>query len=542
VKRDFTARFTGSALGVFWAILQPLSLVVLYWFVFTYMFSRGPAGDNGYIFFLISGLLPWLGINEGVIRSTTTIVENAPMVRRLAFRSELLVVVPNASALIFEIVVAIGGSGVNVSAEAAPRLIWLLPFALLLQFTLQVGIGWFLAATFVVFRDLAPILGFLLSVVFYLSPILYPVAGRFEKFFVWNPMTPLLGLFRSAILSSALPGIGSSYFFSCCGCTIFRRADIFQARAADRRSDLNFQGDLTDEVQDTLSAIGASALFGQSPAPQTTTASDAAIEGGVPSYRTRDSRAAEASPRTRDPGTNPDPAKHFWRYGCSYHIENMIADGKLRGQEPGFVRPFGFVNIGREIYQRSDKYVWVWMPDAPAEAPTDVPTEPATRYNDEQVKYLESMRPEFTELTPKQSKKTIWFQESSSGLPSGGSWRNSLAVADMNGDGCPDIIAPPERKGGQMPAIFLGYCKGGWKFWDTVQWPRSIDDGSVVAADFNKDGHMDVAFGAHLSGVFVLLGDGKGNFTDSSEGLPNDFGTRRRMVGPRSTPPPTSWH
>ena len=83
-----------------------------------------------------------------------------------------------------------------------PRLVWLLPFALVLQFAVQVGLGWILAATYVFFRDLTPILGFVLSVVFYLSPILYPVAGRFERFFVWNPMTPLLGLFRSAMLSA----------------------------------------------------------------------------------------------------------------------------------------------------------------------------------------------------------------------------------------------------------------------------------------------------------------------------------------------------
>ena len=75
VKRDFHARFTGSALGILWAVLQPLSLVILYWFVFTYMFSRGPAADNkNYIDFLIAGLLPWLGLNEGIIRSTTSIV------------------------------------------------------------------------------------------------------------------------------------------------------------------------------------------------------------------------------------------------------------------------------------------------------------------------------------------------------------------------------------------------------------------------------------------------------------------------------------
>ena len=238
VKRDFSARFTGSALGIFWALLQPLSLVVMYWFVFTYMIGRGPASGDGYIYFLIAGLLPWLGLNEGVIRSTTSIVDNAPMVRRLAFRSELLVVVPNASALIFEIVGLGLFLGFLLLRGNAPRLIWLLPFALLLQFALQVGLGWFLAATYVFFRDLMPILGFALSIAFYLSPILYPVVGRFERFFLWNPMTPLLGLFRSSILSAALPGIGSLVFLLVVTTALFTGGLAYFRRAQATLADL----------------------------------------------------------------------------------------------------------------------------------------------------------------------------------------------------------------------------------------------------------------------------------------------------------------
>jgi len=239
VRRDFHARFTGSALGVAWAILQPLSLVVVYWFVFTYMFTRGPAaGNDGYIYFLIAGLIPWLAINEGIVRSTTSIVENAPMVRRLAFRSELLVVVPHATAIIFELVgflifllfLAVRGS--------MPRLIWLLPFALALQFAVQVGIGWLLATMYVFFRDLVPILGFILSILFYLSPILYPVPLRFAAFFEWNPMTPLLGLFRSAILSSALPGIGSVVFLMVIAAGAFSGGLMFFRRAQATLADL----------------------------------------------------------------------------------------------------------------------------------------------------------------------------------------------------------------------------------------------------------------------------------------------------------------
>jgi lipopolysaccharide transport system permease protein len=220
-------------------VLQPLSFVVVYWFVFTYMFTRGPAaGNDHYVDFLIAGLIPWLAINEGIVRSTTSIVENGPMVRRLAFRSELLVVVPHASAVIFE---AIGLALFLISLlvrGAVPKLIWLLPVALALQFALQVGIGWLLATVYVFFRDLLPIIGFVLSVVFYLSPILYRVSPRFARFFEWNPMTPLLGLFRSAILSDALPSAGSVVFLLFVATMLFAVGLAFFRRAQGTLADL----------------------------------------------------------------------------------------------------------------------------------------------------------------------------------------------------------------------------------------------------------------------------------------------------------------
>jgi lipopolysaccharide transport system permease protein len=238
IKRDFHARFTGSALGVFWAVLQPLSLVILYWFVFTYMFRRPTGQNDHYIDFLIAGLLPWLGINEGLMRSATSIVDNAPMVRRLAFRSELLIIVPNASALIFESI-ALVLFGIFLLLRGLPlRFVWLLPFVLVVQFAVQVGLGWILAATYVFFRDLTPILAFVLSVVFYLSPILYPVAGRFERVFFWNPMTPLLGLFRSAMLSASLPASGSIVFLLAVATAAFTGGLLFFRRAQGTLADL----------------------------------------------------------------------------------------------------------------------------------------------------------------------------------------------------------------------------------------------------------------------------------------------------------------
>jgi len=214
VKRDFHARFTGSALGVVWAVLQPLSLVALYWFVFTFMIPGGRAGGSGgeYIYFLISGLIPWLGFNEGLLRSTTAIVDNGTIVKRVPLRSELLVVVPNISAMIFQCIGLAIFLVVMIGRGMPLHRLWLLPGALLLQLLLQTGLGMLLAASYVFFRDLTQILGFTLSILFYLSPILYPVGGRFEAIFFWNPLTALLGLFRSAVLASPLPDAASIVF------------------------------------------------------------------------------------------------------------------------------------------------------------------------------------------------------------------------------------------------------------------------------------------------------------------------------------------
>ena len=213
VKRDFHARFTGSALGVFWVVLQPAILVSLYWFVFTFMIPmRGSIAGGSYIYFLISGLVPWMAINEGLTRSMTSIVENAPMVRRLPLRSELLVVVPNVSAMLFETVALILFMIAVTMTRGLPPTAWLLPLALVLQLALQIGIALILAATYVFFRDLGQLLGFVLSVIFYLSPILYQPSVRFAKVFAWNPLTPLLGLFRSALLGAPLPDVPSIVF------------------------------------------------------------------------------------------------------------------------------------------------------------------------------------------------------------------------------------------------------------------------------------------------------------------------------------------
>jgi hypothetical protein len=105
------------------------------------------------------------------------------------------------------------------------------------------------------------------------------------------------------------------------------------------------------------------------------------------------------------------------------------------------------------------------------------------------------------------------------GLPRSGQWRNGFEIADLNADGHPDIVHAPGRKAFGGLVVFLGDGRGNWQPWADLLTPQPYDYGDVAVADFNADGHLDVALGIHLRGLRALVGDGKGGFREWTEGL-----------------------
>jgi hypothetical protein len=197
-------------------------------------------------------------------------------------------------------------------------------------------------------------------------------------------------------------------------------------------------------------------------------------EGGPPRFwkaETAAERLARIDLGGEDPGPNPDPQKVWTRRGHKVTIQRFERRWAKFDAQPGFVRPLAMVNFADELYQENDKYVWVWMEEA---APIEEEEERAaaaaqSRFFDikeEGIAYLDKIRDDFSPLDPPQAGVTIRFENSSAGLPTGGSWRNSLAVGDMNEDGFPDLITTAQRSpGSNTPSIFLGNGKGGWQVW-----------------------------------------------------------------------------
>jgi hypothetical protein len=113
----------------------------------------------------------------------------------------------------------------------------------------------------------------------------------------------------------------------------------------------------------------------------------------------------------------------------------------------------------------------------------------------------------------------LQFEPFSKGLPASGQWRNGFEIADMNGDGHPDIVHGPARKGRREPNVFLGDGKGNWRRWQASFPPLAYDYGDVAVADFNGDGRLDLALAVHLTGLIALVADGPDSFKEWGRGL-----------------------
>lgn len=121
------------------------------------------------------------------------------------------------------------------------------------------------------------------------------------------------------------------------------------------------------------------------------------------------------------------------------------------------------------------------------------------------------------EIVPPPFMDGLEFTEVKSGLPVRGLWQMNFAFEDMNGDGISDLVTPPSRKGTGRPAIFLGTGDGSFAQWKDVTWAGNVpfDYGGIAVADFDGDGHQDIALAIHFKGQYVLYGSGDGGFTRS---------------------------
>ena len=206
VVRDLKARYRGSALGLFWTLLNPLLHMAIYVLVFS-MYMRMEM--ERYAAFLLCGLLPWIWLSSSLLVGATSIVEGGALLKKVFFPPQVLpTVTVMASFVNFLLGVPILFALLLLYGVQLGWALFALPLIMLGQFAFTLGLTLVVSSASVRYRDIPHILGHLLSFWFFLSPIIYPVAqvpARFRFFLSFNPFTPFVVAYQDVLLYNKLP-------------------------------------------------------------------------------------------------------------------------------------------------------------------------------------------------------------------------------------------------------------------------------------------------------------------------------------------------
>jgi lipopolysaccharide transport system permease protein len=209
--REVRVRYKQTALGAAWAVLQPLSMMV----VFTIFFGRLaqlPSDGVPYPLFYFSALVPWSFFAGSLSAATNSLINEAGLLTKIYFpRAVIPVASLLAASLDFAIATLILG-GMLAIYGVVPSITWgLLPFFLAIQVLFTFGAGCFLSALNVTYRDVRYAIPLLLQLWLYATPIVYPFSLVPPGFRLWyvlvNPMSILIDGYRTALLRGKVPDL-----------------------------------------------------------------------------------------------------------------------------------------------------------------------------------------------------------------------------------------------------------------------------------------------------------------------------------------------
>lgn len=211
VQRDLEARYKGSILGNLWPLLNQLSQLLIYTYVFSIVLNvklnlEGfPDNQLAFGLWLFAALVPWFAFTNGLIQAASSVVGQPNLVKKVVFPLGLLPLVPIFSAFVestFGLVALI--VLVSLSTQTVHTTLWLLPLVWIPQVLLTAGLGYLTSGLTVFLRDIPQSLGVILNLWFYVTPILYPVAKIPESWQFWvlwcNPFTAISETYRDLIL------------------------------------------------------------------------------------------------------------------------------------------------------------------------------------------------------------------------------------------------------------------------------------------------------------------------------------------------------
>lgn len=210
IWKDLRMRYKGSALGFLWTFINPLLMLSIYVAVFSLIMK---ADIPHFPLFILTALLPWNFFSQSVTGGARSLIHHAELIKKVYFPREVIPLSVVGSHLInylFTLLILLPA----LLLDGIP-LTWTLlafPLVLLIQTLLILPITLLAAVGTVYLRDLEHILGVLMTVGFYLTPVLFPLSlipASYRGIFVYNPMTSIVDAYRAIFLYGQWPDWGT---------------------------------------------------------------------------------------------------------------------------------------------------------------------------------------------------------------------------------------------------------------------------------------------------------------------------------------------
>lgn len=207
--RDIKVRYKQAALGIGWAALQPAAMALILWLFFGVLMGMDQkVAPVPYLVFVLAGILPWTLFESAVTAASGSVVANAAIVRKVYF-PRLIVPLAAAGAPLVDYAI---GLGVLLLAMIFLGSAWswqlvLLPLMIASVLVAVLGIGVLLAALTVTYRDFRHLVPFMLRLLFFVTPVIYPVTLLPEGvrwLMALNPVGGTIGAFRAAVLGTPI--------------------------------------------------------------------------------------------------------------------------------------------------------------------------------------------------------------------------------------------------------------------------------------------------------------------------------------------------
>jgi lipopolysaccharide transport system permease protein len=209
-RRTIQSRYQQSVVGGLWMIIQPAAMVAIFTVIFT-RFVPVDTGGSPYAVFSYVAVIPWTFFSTSLNDMATSMVVNMSLVTKIYFPREALSIAAMLARLL-DFTVAAGLLVVLMlfyRVQVFPLGLLYIPVILLIQIVLVLGLGLLMAALNVFYRDVQSLLGLVLQLWFYASPIIYPVSmvpSNLRPYYFFNPMAGILESYRAVLINQTLPG------------------------------------------------------------------------------------------------------------------------------------------------------------------------------------------------------------------------------------------------------------------------------------------------------------------------------------------------